>query len=131
MGDPIDQPCDPLGADLWVCPSVTSRSATSRETVLVTPHIVHVVRYLVPMGMIGMKKTLMKVLTLLTTCAAGVRHCEHRASTVPSRRPLRLIPNMKINFGLPRCCSTRPTSNHVRWLCDPVVTRRAGSRRPI
>ena len=49
------------------------------------PHIVHVVIYLLEMGMIGTKKSEKNVRIRVTVCAAGVWHKPHTAKIRTSR----------------------------------------------
>ena len=58
------------------------------------PHIVHVVIYLLVMGMRGMKKTEKNVRTRVTVCAAGVWQSPHMAKIRTSRYAFRFIPKM-------------------------------------
>ena len=58
------------------------------------PHIVHVVIYLLEMGITGTKKSENHVRIRLTVCAAGVWHNPHTAKIRTSKYPLRLIPKM-------------------------------------
>jgi hypothetical protein len=60
------------------------------------PHIVHVVKYFVPSGMIGMKNRVKYRRVLATACAAGVRQWAHITNIVASLDDFRRNPNKMI-----------------------------------
>jgi hypothetical protein len=69
-------------------------SAASFVILVERPHIVHVVIYLLAMGMIGTKNTEKNVRVRMTVCAAGEWQSPQRAKILVRRYCFRLIPKM-------------------------------------
>ena len=96
--------CDapgPLGGPEGEVTEARYRSAPSFEIWVTWPHMVQVVKYFVPRGMTGMKKSVKNRLLLERACAAGVWQCAHITNMVASLDDFRRKPNKMIIFPTP------------------------------
>jgi hypothetical protein len=91
------------------------------------PHSVHVVMYLLPRGMTGMKKSVKNDRIRVTAWAAGVWHLEQSWSTMASRWALRLNPN-KMNIPVPPAIAPSPSRPRSQTLELGRGARAAGGR---